>query len=198
MPVRNLRRSLLGLGAALSLALATHAGAQTGPALSKAAAAQGFYLDVARCLYSLEHDGGIAGLPADARADLRPATAAERAGFGNPAIKVWTTDAYGPFVLLAERTPDRCEVVAQQIPVDATFQDVMRRLQNADPNFAPHAVKPGYNPIAYQLERTANGQRFIVHMEGAEPSGAAGFLSGHTFRYSLLSAFVSRQPDTGR
>jgi hypothetical protein len=196
--MRDARWSLAGLVVALSLGLAGHAGAQSGPTLSKVAAAEGFYLDVARCLYSLEHSGGIEGLPAEAKADLRPATAAERSVFRDPAIKVWTTDAYGTFVLLGERTPDRCEVVAQQVPVDATFQAVMRRLQNADPNLAPRPVKPGYNPIAYQLERTANGQRFIVHLEGAEPSGAAGFLSGHTFRYSLLSAFVSRQPDAVR
>jgi hypothetical protein len=166
--------------------------------LTKADAETGFFLDVARCLFALEHGSDIAALPAQARIDLRPAAPPERFMFKDPAIKVWTTEALGRHVLLAERTADRCDVVADQIPVDSTFQLVMDRLRQADPELKTVPVKPGYNPIAYQLERTLGGARYVVHLEGAEPAGAAGFLRGHTYRFSLLNAWIVRQPETAK
>jgi hypothetical protein len=168
------------------------------PTLTKAQAETGFYLDVARCLFSLEHGQDIAALPDQIKMDLRPATAPERFLFKDLAIKVWTTDAFGSHVLLAERAAGRCDVVADQLPVDATFQMVMERLRQADPELKPYPVKPGYNPIAYGLERVIGGSRYVVHLEGAEPSGAAGFLRGHVFRFSLLNAWVVRQPQDAR
>ena len=81
--------------------------------------------------------------------------------------------------------------------MDPTFQVVL--LANAkDPNpMTLVPVKAGYNPIAYQLERVTDGQRYIVHLEGAEPGGPGHPLAmaqGHAFRFSLLHAWGVRQP----
>src|SRR5579859_5323579 len=136
-------------------------------AATKAQAAEWFYLDVARCLYSREHGGGVADLPLQAKADLRPALSSERSVFKDPATKVWTTTLYGAHVLLAELGPDKCEVVADQLPVDATFRDVVARLHKADPVLRDDSVKPDYTwPIAYQLGRAVEGSRFTVRLEG--------------------------------
>jgi hypothetical protein len=187
--------ALIGSGG-LSRAQTPDAPAAAAPVLTKAQAEEWFYLDVARCLYSLEHSGGVADLPAEAKADLRPAKPAERFMFKDAAIKVWTTDTYRDIVLLAERSPDRCDVVATKLPVEVTFAAVMTRLQQADPNLQAVPVKPGYNPIAYQMERLVDGSRFIVHLEGTDPDvpGHPGLLTGHAYRFSLLNAWVIRQP----
>jgi hypothetical protein len=190
----------LAVGAAL-LAAAPDPATSGTPNLTKAQAMEGFYLDVARCLYALEHNGGIADLPPEAKSDLRPALPAERFLFKDPAVKVWTTDLYGQHVLIAERTADRCDVVADQLPVEGTFGQVRTRLHQADAALADQPVKGGYNPIAYQLERTAGGMRYIVHLEGSEPGGLANpgrMLMGHASRFSRLMAFVVRQPESAK
>ncbi len=57
------------------------------------------------------------------------------------------------------------------------------------PDFKPVPVKPGYDPIVYQLESVSGGVRYIVHMEGAEPGTPL-----HALRFSLLYAYVLRGP----
>lgn len=80
-----------------------------------------------------------------------------------------------------------------QLPVDATFQPVLYAMRKAFPEFKPTPVQPGYNPIAYQLERVDKGDRYILRMEGAEPGAP-----GHTLRFSLLYGWVARQPVEGQ
>jgi len=197
-------RCLLRAAAAMSVALAS---AACGPSAEapqpledwQAKAAQRFLLDVTRCLYGLEHASSISELPVALKADLRPASTEERSMFQDPATKVWTNDTYGRHIVLAERTADQCEVNADQLPVEATFAVVRQGLQEADPELKAYPIEPGYDPIAYQLERVENGSRFIVRLEGSEPGGLGHpmrFLAGHAYRFSLLYAKISRQPES--
>ncbi len=84
-----------------------------------------------------------------------------------------------------------------QLPVEDTFQIVLKAARVVYPDFTDVPIKPGYNPIVHQLERTQDGVRYVLHLEGSEPGGLGNpgrMLSGHAFRFSLLSAFVIRQP----
>ena len=173
--------------------------APAGP--TKVDAERWFYLDVVRCLYSLERGGGIADLPAEAQRELRPALPQERFLYPDPKVKVWATDKFSSHVLAAERNENRCEVVADQLPVEATFKGVMGALHQADRGFIDYKIEPGYNPIVYQLEKTEGGFRYIVHLEGSEPGGLGHpdrMLAGHAFRFSLLNAFVIKQPESAK
>jgi hypothetical protein len=191
----------VGASAGLLVALACSGCEQPPKPLAEwqAKAARRFYLDVTRCLYSSEHRTSISELPAALKADLRPASSEERFLFENdPTTKVWTDDIYRSHIVLAEHAEGECEVVADQIPVEATFAVVMQDLRKADPALRPHAVKPGYDPIAYQLESVKNGSRFTVRLDGSEPGGLAHpirFLAGHASRFSMLYAKVRRQPE---
>ncbi|HZZ33330.1 MAG TPA: hypothetical protein VFE10_15210 [Phenylobacterium sp.] len=138
--------------------------------LTKAQAAEWFYLDVARCLYSREHDGGVADLTPQAKANLRPALPSERFMFKDRATRVWTSDLYGAHVLLAELGPDRCEVVADRLPVDATFRDVVARLHKAGPALRDDSVKPD---LADRLSAGTNSRGVPVHRPAAR-LGARG------------------------
>jgi hypothetical protein len=165
---------------------------------TQAEAAEGFYLGVARCLYSREHGGGVADLPPEAKADLRPALPAERFMFKDEATKVWTTDLYGAHVVIAEPSPGKCQVVADQLPVDATFRRGLARLHSADAALREEPVQPGYWPIVDQLERMVETTRYTVRLQGAEPGGLAHpmqMLAGHASPCSLLIAQVERSPD---
>lgn len=160
-------------------------------------AARRLYLDVTRCLFSSEHKSSILELPADLKADLRPASPQERLLFDDPTTKVWTDDTYRSHILLAEHAGGDCEVVADQLPVEATFAFVIKELQKADPSLEMQPVEPGYNPIAYQLEASKDGARIVVRLDGSEPGGLAHpirFLAGHASRFSMLYAKVKRQP----
>jgi hypothetical protein len=162
-------------------------GAKPPTVLTKALAAEWFYLNVARCLFSREHDSDVEGLPSEIRSNLRPAMPAERGPFQDPRTKVWTTNFYGARVLLAELGPGKCQVIAEDLPVDATFRDVVARLRQADPNLKDEPVKPGPWPITNQLARTINASRFVVRLEGAEPGAP-----GHLYHLSLLRAEIER------
>ncbi|HEX3888663.1 MAG TPA: hypothetical protein VHW05_14295 [Phenylobacterium sp.] len=197
---RPIRPSVGALVLATSLAGAGHAqppASPQAPGLTEAKAAEGFYLDVARCLYSREHDGGVIDLPPQAKADLRPALPSERLVFKDPKTRVWTTDLYGAHVLLGELSPGKCEVIADKLPVEATFRNVIARLRSADPTLVSEPVKPVYWPIAYQLARTIEASRFTVHLEGSEAGGLGHplrMLEGHAYPYNLLLATIERSP----
>jgi len=197
-------RMFRGLRAAVGLLLAlanSGCGAQPPQPLAEwqAKAARRFYLDMTRCLYSSQHGTSISDLPAALKADLRPASPEERFLFEDPTTNVWTDDTYRSHIVLAEHAADNCEVVADQLPVEATFAVVIQELQKADPGLKARPVKPGYDPIAYQLESVKNGSRFVVRFEGSEPGGLAHpmrFLAGHASRFSMLYAKVRRQPES--
>ncbi|HEY3950990.1 hypothetical protein [Phenylobacterium sp.] len=199
-------RSVVALAVVATLAGAGHAQslapiAVPTPGLTQAKAAEGFYLDVARCLYSREHGAGVAELPPEAKADLRPAEPAERHLFKDPAVKVWTNDLLRDHVVLAELSPGKCQVVADQLPVDATFRDVVARLHRSDPVLRDGAARSDRAwPIAYRLEREADGAHYTVRLEGSDPGGLAHPLrmaEGHAFRFSLLTATIERTPGGG-
>jgi len=158
-----------------------------------------FFLDVSRCLVSLENGGGVEGLADRMKAGLRPATPSERFLFKDPAVKVWAQDPFGAHVLLAEKSPERCDVVADQLSVDETFHLTLSNLKKVTGDFSDVPVRSGYNPVAYQIERVENGVRYVVHLEGSEPGGLAhpgALFAGHAYRYSLLNAFVVKQAES--
>lgn len=146
------------------------------------------------CMSALETGKPIADLPEAERSNLRPATPEERKmsrGRDKP-VPVWASLILGGHLTVTETSPQRCDVGADQLPVDETFRRSMSAVALARPSFHDVPQKPGYNPIVYQMEGDYNGAHYIVHMEGAEPGGF-----GHAFRFSLLSGWVIRQ-DIGR
>lgn len=143
------------------------------------------------CLSSRMGRQMIAEMPADQRTNFQPATAEDRKWTGKrlaPDVPVWVSTKLGSLLNIAEPSRDRCEVNAMQLPVDATFQPVLYAMQKAFPDFRLMPIQPGYNPIAYQLERVDHAERYILRMEGAEPGAP-----GHAFRFSLLYGTVTRQ-----
>ena len=146
------------------------------------------------CLQSREGGQMIKDLGNGIAMKVEPATAEDRkwAGPNTPAYApVWVTDMLGNRLVISEPSSERYEVHALQLPVDRTFQAVIFALSHAVPDLKPVRVDPGYDPIVYQLESVSGGARYIVHMEGAEPGAP-----GHDLRFSLLYAYVSRQPAT--
>jgi hypothetical protein len=136
----------------------------------------------------------IKDLPAAERTNLKPASAGDRQWVGStvPAgAPLWTSERLGYLLMIAEPSPERCEVRAVQLPVERTFQAVLFAMGKALPDFKPVDVKPGYDPINYQLEDVDQGQRYVFHLEGAEPGAP-----GHMLRFSILSGVVVRQPVT--
>lgn len=190
----------LRLSAGLLVALACSACEEPSKPLAEwqTKAAQRFYLDVTRCLYSTEHKASMSELPPALKGDLRPAFPEERLLFEDPTIKVWADDTYRSHILLVEHAAGGCEVVADQLPVEATFAVVIRELLKADPALKTQRAKPAYNPIAYQLEAVRNGSHIVVRLDGSEPGGLAHpirFLAGHASRFSMLYAKVRRQTE---
>ncbi len=193
-----------GFVAAVILASAIAGGGQAQsqfkPTLNRGEATEGFTRDIARCLYSREHHIGIADLPADAKVGLRPATEAERRVFKDPAIKVWTTDLYGSLVLLAEISPEKCQVLTEQLPADETFHHVLAELRQADPALRDEPAKAGYWPFVYRVSRNFEASRITVLLEGSDPGGLdhpLRMLEGHAYRYSILMATIERTPTPG-
>ena len=144
------------------------------------------------CLQSRMSGHMISDLGDSAAIRVRAAPSADRwlAGPRTPAdTPVWITEPLGGLLAIVEPSPDRCEINAVQLPVDRTFQTVLYALQQARPDFRQVHIEPGYNPIAYQLESVVQGARYVIHLEGAEPGAP-----GHALRFSLLYAYVARQP----
>ena len=183
--------------------LAGAAGAQ--PAMAPPVAgltkgqAEGAFVHVAlvQCLRSRVAGVMISDLPPEIRGDLRRATAQYSVLVREAAAPNWVGGTLGGLMVVSEPSRERCDVTAMQLPVDPTFQYVLKANAATRDPLAPVSVKAGYNPIAYQLERVTDGQRYIVHLEGAEPGGLGHPLTmaqGHAFRFSLLHAWVVRQP----
>ena len=137
--------------------------------------------------------GMISDLPNDPPMRLRPAPPGDRRLAGTPPAEepIWITDQLGSLLVIAEPSRDRCEVNAIQLPVDRTFQTVIYTFQQVLPGFTQVHVEPGYDPIVYELQSVVQGMRYVVHMEGAEPGAP-----GHELRFSLLYAYVTREPTT--
>jgi hypothetical protein len=144
------------------------------------------------CLQSREGGRSIQELGSGAALKVKPATASDRKWAPPqtpPEAPVWVTDKLGYQLEIAEPSRTRCEVLATGLPVDRTFQSVIFAFSQALPEFKPVHVDPGYDPIVYQLESVTGGTRYIIHMEGAEPGTPL-----HAMRFSLLYAYVLRQP----
>jgi hypothetical protein len=147
------------------------------------------------CLQSRMGNRMIKDLGNDAAIKVLPATAADKRWAPSKipsTAPVWITAKLGYDMNITEPSPDRCEVLAMELPVDRTFRAVAYALTTTFPDFKSVPVKPGYNPIVYQFESSDDAARYIVHMEGAEPG-----LPGHAFRFSLLFAYVQREPAAG-
>ena len=142
------------------------------------------------CLQSLEQQKPIAELDAGFRTDLVPATPQER-GFQSgkdASVAVWSSKTLGSHLAVIETSAQRCDVRADQLPVERTFQSTIGALTHVMPDFQAVPQKPGYNPIVYQYEADRDGAHYVIHMEGAEPGGF-----GHASRFSLLSGWVTRK-----
>jgi hypothetical protein len=174
------------------------------PGVTKGEAIRAFVDSVVLgCVASRDDTGRIADLQKDLLDHFQPAAAIDRkwSHVKDAATPVWTTPVMGGLITIAEPSPDRCEVTGMQLPVDETFKLVMVGAKAIHPDFVDQPIKPGYDPIAYQLERTFNGMRYIVHLEGSEPGGLGHpdrMLAGHAFRFSLLMAVVIRQPESAK
>ncbi len=146
------------------------------------------------CLQSREGGQSIRELGDAIAMKVEPAGAEDRkwAGPITPSDSpVWTTGRLGNLLVISEPSPQRCEFHAPQLPVDRNFQAVIFARAHAVPDLKPVNVDPGFDPIVYQLESVSGGVRYIVHLEGAEPGAP-----GHDLRFSLLYAYVARQPAT--
>lgn len=125
------------------------------------------------CLGSRLAGQMIKDAPNDAQAPYATATEGDRAWTGvqlRSDEPVWVSRRLGHLLLIVEPSRDRCEVHGTQFPVDASFQLVRDAIkQNLAGIFAAVQLSRGVSPIAYQYEGVADGSRFVVHMEGAEP-----------------------------
>ncbi len=142
------------------------------------------------CLQSLEQQKPIADLDSQLRSDLVPATSEERnfVASRHPDAPVWSSQTLGSHLSVIEVSPQRCEIWANQLPVERIFQSAIGAIEHVMPDFRAVPQKPGYNPIVYQYEADRDGVHYTIHMEGAEPGGF-----GHAYRFSLLSAWVTRK-----
>jgi hypothetical protein len=162
------------------------------PGLTNQQAIETFGRAVMNCLQSSMSGQTITDLGENNFLSVRAAPAADRWLSGprtSADTPVWITEELGGLLTITERSAARCEINAIQLPVERTFQTVMYAMQQARPDFQEVHVEPGYNPIAYQLESVVQGARYVIHFEGAEPG-----TPGHELRFSLLYAYVARQP----
>jgi hypothetical protein len=140
------------------------------------------------CLTRQERGVGIGDLPLEYRDDLVRAQGDDRRWptSEQPNGTVWISRTLGSHLRVAEMTPNRCEVIADQLPVSETLERTQQVAESLRPPFSPVGVKPGYNPIVFELERRISGSHTTIHMEGAEPGGL-----GHFSRFSILVARIT-------
>jgi hypothetical protein len=178
----------------LAVVLLSSVGAQAvepAPSLTKTQAEVAFASAVIfTCLTRQERGGSIDDLPAEYRSDLTLADGSDQKWPSNeqPTGRVWISRTLGSHLRVATLGSGKCQVIADQIPVDETLRKTQLSVEKLNQPFSPVQVKPGYNPVVYEDERVTNGTRIIIHQEGAEP-GAPGHLS----RFSLLIATVSTE-----
>ena len=144
------------------------------------------------CLTAVERSAAFATLPEVYRTGLEPAHGADLklGSLSVPEGRGWTSTLLGSHLRVFEVSPDRCEIVADQIPVEDTLRRTQEVASRLSPPFTAVDVKPGYNPVVLESRRTAGGRRITIHLEGAEPG-----LPGHWYRSSLLRATVSGAPE---
>jgi len=142
------------------------------------------------CLESLQLQRPIADLDAGMRTDLMPATPQERAfqSVKDASVAMWSSKTLGSHLSVIETSVQLCDVRADQLPVERTFQFTAETIEHVMPDFHAVPQKPGYNPIVYQYEADRDGVHYIIHVEGAEPGGF-----GHASRFSLLFGSVTRK-----
>ena len=204
-------RSTLGVGLSLWLmamafpggALAQAPGAAPGlpsqpaPHLTTSEATRAFAQAMFFCLGSRLGGQMIKDAPEDLRSAYAPASGVDltwaEAGEKLPEdTPVWVSRRLGYLLYILEPSPERCEVHANQLPVQAAFQLIVDAMkQQYSDLFTAVAPKPGFSPIAYQFEHVENGVRYVFHMEGTETG-----LPGREPHISLLSGVVLRQPAT--
>jgi hypothetical protein len=148
------------------------------------------------CLTSRERGVMIADLPAADRGDLRPAAPEDRKIVPDKAAPAWTSDKMGGHVVIYEPSSDRCDVVADQLPVEApgeTCVVAMLLAQHLPTRLNPLPTNLAQDPVVCQLEGVAGGQRYVVHIEGAPLSGG-----DHAAQVGSLRAWVAREPSDAK
>ncbi len=191
-----MKRLLLGMMLCLwpmeALAQTDAPSAEPKPGLTRGEAESAFALAVlSSCLTALESHTPIAGLDPGLRKDLRPVTDAERkrAPFKDKTVPMWSSLTLGSHLTVSETSATQCDVIADQLPVEETYREVLTVVKQANPGWYDVPQKPGYNPIVYQVEGDYQGAHYAVHLDGAEPGALF-----HAYRHSLLTARVTRTP----
>jgi len=159
------------------------------PGVTKAQAGLAFSSAVIMtCLTQQERGGTIRDLPDEYRSDLVVAEGPDQHWPGNddPKGDVWISRTLGSHLRVATVGTGKCEVIADQLPVDDTLRKTQLAAEHLNPPFSYVPAKPGYNPIVYQDERVKDGKRIVIHTEGSEPGGF-----NHMSRFSLLYAAVT-------
>jgi len=164
------------------------------PGLTNPEAIRAFVWAMFACAGTRFEHKMLADAPPEVRNELQSASEADRRWAGpsiTPESPVWVTKHLGHLLTIAEPSLDRCEVAATQLPVERTVTALNNAVVTTFPEFKIVALKPGYDPIAYQYELVRDDTRYILHVEGAEPGAP-----GHELRFSLLLGAVVRQPAT--
>lgn len=176
-----------GLASALAGLVATQASAAT-PAQVSAAFTEAA-VDV--CLQAALSGNGVTGLPAPVRDRLTPAEPMLRdlVRTPNPTGSVWEIASARGLMVISEPSPGVCEVSTYGAPVERTFNATMSAARKRIPTLTSVAVQPGYDPIVRRLETQDGPAGAILELSGAEPGAP-----GHMFRFSTLTAKVTRKP----
>lgn len=170
----------VGLGAAQAGAVTP---AQVSGAFTEAA------VDV--CLQSALSGGGVAGLPPDIRARLTAADTSlrELVRTPNASGNIWEIASARGLMVISEPAAGVCEVSTYGAPVERTFKATVSAARRKVPALAPVTVQPGYDPIVRRLETPDASAGVILELSGAEPGAP-----GHLFRFSTLTAKITRKP----
>jgi hypothetical protein len=170
------------------------------PALAADATDQisaGFRDGVGYCLEAGLRGMQISQLPAELRTGVAPVAedqqAVARTFFSTPNAggPIWDVLAAKGYVLVSEPSPAICEVFTYGPPVDATLKAVMTDARKRASDAVEVAVAPGYGPMGYRLYLTRKTGKLVLELRGAEPG-----TPGHTARFSIIRAKLSRLPAT--
>jgi hypothetical protein len=192
-----LKAGLVAVALALGLDVAAVDAAPPQPTppasrITKTEAESAFAQAVFLCLGTRAGHQNIKDAPADAQADYAPASESDRAfagGMFSLTVPMWVSHRLGYHLYIFEPSSERCEAHAVGLPVEATFDLVKGTLQKSFPELRPVPPTRDASPIAYEFEGVENGEKYIIHLGGAE----AGSL-GNSQSVSLLNGVVERQP----
>ena len=149
------------------------------------------------CLVSRERGVMIADLPAADRSNVHPASPEERKISPDKASSAWTTAALGGHMVISEPSANRCNVTADQVPVETAGQSCVMIALLAQHLPTPLVLQPtnlAHDPVVCQLEGAAGGQRFVVHLESAQPGGVGDAAISSHLQASVVRELADAKP----